>query len=122
MLCIRSKGSVRFKFYFAFSRFMNLLFICNQNKHRSKTAEELFRGRFHTKSAGLYNGTPITVELLSWADVLVVMDDAQRKELVHRFPKQVLQKRLVTLDVPDTYYYQQPELVELLQKKADLLV
>ena len=101
---------------------MNILFICNQNKHRSKTAEELFKGKFNTKSAGLYNGNPVTVELLLWADVLVVMDELQRKELVRRFPKQTLQKKLITLDVPDTYYYQQPELITLLRGKEELLV
>ncbi len=33
---------------------MKVLFICNQNENRSKTAEELFKGKFETTSAGLY--------------------------------------------------------------------
>jgi len=39
---------------------MKLLFICNQNLNRSKTAEELFKGKYNTKSAGLYNEKPLT--------------------------------------------------------------
>ena len=31
---------------------MKVLFICNQNENRSKTAEELFKNRYKTKSAG----------------------------------------------------------------------
>ena len=37
---------------------MNVLFICNQN--RSKTAEEIFRNKFKTKSAGLFNEKPVS--------------------------------------------------------------
>ena len=39
---------------------MKVLFVCNQNENRSKTSEELFKGRFQTKSAGLYNEKPVT--------------------------------------------------------------
>ena len=46
---------------------MKLLFICSQNLHRSPTAEEVFRGRFETRSAGLYNEAPVTAEQLEWA-------------------------------------------------------
>jgi len=52
---------------------MNILFICNQNQNRSKTAEELFKDRFNTRSAGLYNEKPVTEKQISWADVIIVM-------------------------------------------------
>ena len=100
---------------------MKVLFICNQNKHRSKTAEEVFRARFDTKSAGLYNDRPVSDKELSWADVIAVMEEEQRIELAKRFPKQVFLKKVVSLNVPDTYSYNQPELIELLKQKADLL-
>ncbi|MDO8642375.1 MAG: phosphotyrosine protein phosphatase [Candidatus Woesearchaeota archaeon] len=94
---------------------MKLLFICNQNKHRSKTAEKLFKGTFETKSAGLYNEKPVTAQQLRWADVVVVMEDAQRTELSKRFPQEYLKKRIVSLDIPDVYSYNQPRLIALLQ-------
>ena len=94
---------------------MKLLFICNQNQNRSKTAEELFRGRFETKSAGLYNETPVSEKELAWADLVLVMEDFQRAEIAKRFPKQYLQKRILSLRVPDEFHYNQPELIELLK-------
>lgn len=96
---------------------MKVLFICNQNQHRSKTAEELFRGSFETKSAGLYNERPVTKEQLEWADLIVVMEDEQRAEISKRFPKLYMKKRIVSLGVPDTYSYGQAELKNLLKEK-----
>jgi len=96
---------------------MKLLFICNQNKHRSKTAELLFKKEFKTKSAGLYNEKPVTESQLKWADMIIVMEDIQRTELAKRFPKLYLQKRILSLNIPDIYSFNQPELIELLNKK-----
>ena len=101
---------------------MKVLFICNQNKHRSKTAEELFKDTFETKSAGLYNEMPVTEKQLEWADVIVVMEDAQRTEISKRFPKQYVKKKILSLDIPDVYGYQQKELVQALKSKMDSVV
>ena len=96
---------------------MKVLFICNQNQNRSKTAEELFKDKFKTKSAGLYNEKPVTEKQISWADVIVVMEDSQRSEIAKRFPKLYMQKRILSLDIPDVYNYNQPELVNTLKSK-----
>ena len=96
---------------------MNVLFICNQNENRSKTAEDLFKGKFKTKSAGLYNEKPLTEKQLSWANLVVVMEDGQRTEISRRFPKLYMQKKILSLNIPDTYYYKQPELVSALKSK-----
>lgn len=101
---------------------MKVLFICNQNQNRSKTAEELFHSRFETKSAGLYNEHPVTQEQLEWADVIVVMEDEQRAELGRRFPRYYLQKKIVSLQIPDLYRYNQPELRTELRKKVQHLL
>ena len=100
---------------------MKVLFICNQNENRSKTAENLFKGKFETKSAGLYNEKPVTGKQLSWADVVVVMEDAQRAELANRFPRQYMQKKIISLDIPDIYRYNQPELVNALKSRMSEL-
>lgn len=98
---------------------MKLLFICNQNKHRSKTAELLFKKEDETKSAGLYTEKPVTASQLQWADVIIVMDDEQRKELAKRFPKLYLQKQILSLDIPDIYSFNQPELIEILKNRME---
>ena len=91
-----------------------MLFICNQNKNRSKTAEELFRSHFNTKSAGLYNQKPVTKKQLSWADVIFVMEDGQRSELAKRFPELYLQKRILSLDIADVYSHGDSHLMNVL--------
>ena len=100
---------------------MKVLFICSQNVNRSKTAEELFKDRFETRSAGLDNLYPLTEEELGWADTVIVMEDEQMSEIERRFPKQYMQKRIVSLGIPDIYRYQQPELIEVLEAKMDKL-
>ncbi|MEK6809167.1 MAG: phosphotyrosine protein phosphatase [Nanoarchaeota archaeon] len=98
---------------------MNALFICNQNKHRSKTAELLFQGRFNVKSAGLHGGKLVTKTELEWADIVFVMEEEQRHEVAKRFPAEYLHKRILNLDIPDIYTFNQPRLAKLLQHKID---
>jgi len=50
---------------------MKVLFICNQNQNRSKTAEKIFEDRFKTKSAGLYNEKPVSKKEIEWADKII---------------------------------------------------
>ena len=101
---------------------MKVLFICNQNQNRSKTAEDIFKERFQTKSAGIYNGKPVTEKQLSWADLVVVMEDIQRSEIAKRFPEKYMQKRVLSLNIPDIYHYNQPELIDLLKSKINELI
>ncbi|MBI5881226.1 phosphotyrosine protein phosphatase [archaeon] len=96
---------------------MRVLFICNQNRHRSLTAEKLFKGEFETASAGLFNEHPVNEAQLEWADIIVVMEEFQRSELAKRFPGSYLKKRIVSLDIPDQFSYDQPELKDLLRER-----
>jgi predicted protein tyrosine phosphatase len=96
---------------------MNVLFVCNQNENRSKTAKELFKGRFNTKSAGLYSLKPLSEKEISWANLVVVMEEIQREEIAKRFPKQYMQKQIVSLDIQDVHHYNQPELINILKSK-----
>lgn len=101
---------------------LKLLFICNQNKNRSKTAEEMLKTKFETKSAGLFNEKPVQEKTIAWADAVIVMEDAQRKELAKRFPKQYMQKKILTLNIPDVFSYNQETLKEIINKKVKHLV
>lgn len=100
---------------------MKVIFICNQNENRSKTAEELFKDRFQTRSAGLYNEKPVTEEELEWADKIIVMEEEQRKELGKRFPSAYMKKQILSLDIPDIYLYNQPELKSILESRLSNL-
>ena len=100
---------------------MKVLFVCNQNQDRSKTAKELFKGRFQTQSAGLYTEKPLSKKELSWADTVIVMESKQRGEIAKRFPRLYMQKRILSLDIPDVYHYNQPELISTLKSKVKKL-
>jgi predicted protein tyrosine phosphatase len=99
---------------------MNILFICNQGLHRSRTAAELFSRHFATAYAGIY-ANPVTNEQMRWADLVVVMEEGQRRALAEEFPSEFLKKRIITMDIPDIYRYRQPELIEELRAKASLI-
>lgn len=102
---------------------MKVLFICNQNQNRSKTAEEIFSKKFETRSAGLFNENPVTKKQLEWADLIVVMEDFQRTELAKRFPEQYIKKQIISLNIPDVYSYNNPELMRVLRSKvSDLAI
>jgi predicted protein tyrosine phosphatase len=92
------------------------LFVCNQGKNRSKTAAKLFGG----KSTSLYNEINlITAEQLEEAEIIYVFEERQRTEISRKFPKQYMEKKIINLDIPDIYKYDQPELIEVLKGKYD---
>jgi predicted protein tyrosine phosphatase len=94
-----------------------LLFICGQNINRSKTAEHIFANEFQTRSAGLYNEYPVEEKHLAWADIVIVMDEMQRSEIQRRFPRVSEEKKIINIEVPDNFIYNQPELVRILKSR-----
>lgn len=100
-----------------------ILFVCTINRMRSATAEKIFADdeRFEVKSAGTsYNAsTPLTKELLDWADAIVVMEKYHRNKIRKRFPGIYGSKRIVCLYIPDEYEYMQAELIAILKDKLD---
>tara|TARA_Y100000310_G_scaffold310646_1_gene356099 strand:- start:921 stop:1193 length:273 start_codon:yes stop_codon:yes gene_type:complete len=82
-------------------------------------AADLFKSKFNTKSAGLYARKPLTKEEVSWADTLIVMEDEQRSEIAKRFPKAYMQKRILSLEIPDIYNYGDPKLAKELKTKLN---
>jgi predicted protein tyrosine phosphatase len=67
----------------------NVLFVCSQNRLRSPTAEQVFSGRsdIEVASAGTNHDAdnPLTDELVSWADIIFVMEKAHRAKLQQNF-------------------------------------
>ncbi|UBB24620.1 low molecular weight protein tyrosine phosphatase family protein [Pseudoxanthomonas japonensis] len=99
-----------------------VLFICSQNRLRSPTAEQVFADwpGVETASAGLNNDAenPLTPELLTWAELVFVMERAHRNKLSSRFRAHLGRQRIVCLDIPDEYDYMDPELIALLRAKV----
>jgi len=101
---------------------MKLLFVCSQNRFRSPTAETVFSTYpgVEAKSAGTNRDadTPISEDLIEWADVVLVMEKSHRNKLTRKFKSAFRTKRLVVLDIPDEYEYMDMELVRILQAKV----
>jgi len=99
-----------------------ILFICSQNRLRSPTAEQVFSSRpgLEVASAGLNNDaeSPVTPELLEWADLVFVMEKAHRNKLSKKFRANLSGKRVICLDIPDEFEFMDPILVMLLNAKV----
>ena len=100
----------------------NALFLCSRNKLRSPTAEQVFSTwpGVETDSAGLSADAevPLSPEQIDWADIIFVMEKAQRTKLSRAFRRHLKGKRVVCLDIPDDYAFMDPELVRLLEARA----
>lgn len=103
-----------------------VLFICSQNRLRSPTAEQVFSTRpdLECSSAGLNHDAenPLTPELVSWADIIFVMERAHRNKLTAKFKPQLGRARVICLDIPDNYDFMEPALVKLLKVKVGRLL
>ncbi|WP_375381665.1 low molecular weight protein tyrosine phosphatase family protein [uncultured Sphingomonas sp.] len=98
-----------------------VLFVCSQNRLRSPTAEQVFAHRrdLEVASAGTNMGadTPLSGELVEWADVIVVMEKQHRAKVRQRFRRWLNGKPIICLDIPDDYAFMDPALVGLLQTR-----
>jgi predicted protein tyrosine phosphatase len=101
---------------------MNLLFVCSENRLRSPTAERVFSEYACVKAIGAGTNadasTPVSGDLIEWADIVLVMEKSHRNKVAKKFRDQLKGKRLVVLDIPDQFEYMQPELVNLLKVRV----
>ena len=99
-----------------------ILFICSQNKLRSPTAEQVFSQTpgLDVLSAGTNNDaiTPLSTELVEWADKIFVMENMHRTKLQQRFRSALNGKNIICLGIPDNFSYMDPELIAILKKKV----
>lgn len=99
---------------------LRVLFLCNQNRLRSPTAERVFGADpgLEVRSAGVDPdaATEVTRELLEWADFVFVMEKRQRNMVRRRFPDLYQAKPIVCLYIPDHYDFMDPVLIALLRE------
>jgi predicted protein tyrosine phosphatase len=105
---------------------MKLLFLCARNHLRSPTAEVIFAGvdGVETRSAGVNPDAEQVVsgDDVEWADIILVMEPAQRKKLNRAFGKLLRDKKVVCLAIPDEFDYMEPALIELLWERVPPIV
>ncbi|WP_027062074.1 low molecular weight protein tyrosine phosphatase family protein [Mesorhizobium loti] len=99
-----------------------ILFVCSQNRLRSPTAEQVFSKRqdIEVASAGTNHDadTPLTHQLVAWADIIFVMEKAHRTKLQKKFKASLEKARVICLDIPDEYDFMDLELISLLKARV----
>ncbi|MEP7167481.1 MAG: phosphotyrosine protein phosphatase [Candidatus Woesebacteria bacterium] len=103
---------------------MNVLFICSLNKIRSLTAEEIFAKvpSLHVRSAGTAHNARqvVNTQLLTWADIIFVMERHHQEKLKQKFPTETEKKRIIVLDIPNGFEYMDSELTEMIKNSTKL--
>lgn len=102
--------------------FMRVVFICSENKIRSKTAETIFSEKegIEVKSAGTSNTAvnPVTAEIIAWADIVFCMESHHKKSICKKFKDVVSGKKIVVMGIEDVYDYMQVECIEIIKRRA----
>ena len=62
--------------------------------------------------------TPLTSDLVEWADIIFVMEAAAVPKLASKFKDSLNGQRVVCLNVPDRYEFMDPALVRLLSERV----
>ena len=103
---------------------MKILFVCSANVDRSPTAESIYSGQrgLEVKSAGTSDHavTPVSAELIQWADVILCMEKKHLKKIKKKFPDITANKIMDSLDVPDLYDYMNINLVYMIKEKTNI--
>lgn len=99
------------------------MFVCTANKMRSASAHEIYKKdeRLDVKSAGTDSkaSTPLTNDLLLWADSIIVMEKYHRNLIRKRYPEIYKSKKIVCMYIPDEYEFMEKALVEILMERFE---
>jgi predicted protein tyrosine phosphatase len=89
---------------------------------RSPTAEAVFSSYqgVEALSAGTAPDaeTPVSAELIEWADIVFTMERVHRRKLKSAFDPLLKDKRVIVLGIRDNYACMEPELIEILKRKV----
>lgn len=100
---------------------MRVLFICSRNRRRSPTAEAVFGSQpgVEVLSAGTSPDaeTPVSSDLIEWADLIFAMESVHRRRLLDRFGPLLKEKKIKVLGIPDNFEYMDSRLVSILEEK-----
>lgn len=94
-----------------------LLFVCSQNKWRSRTAEAIFKNHdeYVVRSAGTSKvaKNKISLELINWADEIYVMEKKHKEIIEKKYGRNEF--NISVLNIPDDYQFMDEELIKELK-------
>jgi predicted protein tyrosine phosphatase len=101
---------------------MRLLFVCSENRLRSPTAAAVFSEYEGVEaiSAGTNAdaSTPVSGDLIEWADAILVMEKSHRNKIAKKFREQLKDKKLGVLEIPDHFDFMDPLLIKILKNRV----
>lgn len=103
-------------------KFKRVWWVCSAGLLRSPTAAFVLSQEpynFNTRAAGLtkeFALVPVDEVLIHWADEIVCMSNEQAEQLADMAEEG---KRIVSLNIADSYRYRDPELINLIRSKYD---
>jgi len=100
---------------------VKVLFVCSANVSRSRTAEDMFKGRegLEVKSAGTRwtARNRVNEEMIDWADKIFAMEKDHKDYILEKNPE--AENKIVVLDIPDVYGRRDPQLMEVILMKIE---
>ena len=100
----------------------HILFVCSKNQWRSPTAEQIWRkhSALAVRSGGTSSNARHTVSMddVRWAHVIFVMEEKHKVQIMTKFRRELVNKPIHVLDIPDEYKFMDPELIELLHQSV----
>ena len=101
---------------------MHILFVCSENRLRSPTAAAVFSEYEGVEaiSAGTNTDceTPVSGDLIEWADVVLVMENSHRNKIAKKFRHLLKEKKLAVLNIPDDFDFMDPVLIRILKNRV----
>ncbi|WP_335926095.1 protein tyrosine phosphatase [Paenibacillus agilis] len=103
-------------------KIIKLLFVCSKNKWRSLTEETVFSdlNEFDVRSAGTEDGARIKVTggHVGWADIIFVMEKKHIRRISDKYNEELINNKLICLDIPDEFTYMDEKLIETLKSRG----
>ena len=101
-----------------------MLFICTANHDRSPTAEIMYQRHLglEAKSTGIFKPEKKIRECLSWADVVVVMEDVHETYIREHFTQELADKPVFVLGIEDRYRFMEDELTGLIEERMEAVL
>ncbi len=102
---------------------VHLLFVCSRNQWRSPTGEKVYANRpgVHARSAGTSAKARrrVTAADITWADIILAMEDKHRQRLLAAFPGLMKRKEMHVLGIEDDYRFMDDDLVRTIEAAVD---
>ena len=104
---------------------IRILVVCSRNKKRSLTAEKMYIHdiRALVRSVGTSPSAKrkITQADITWADVILCMENKHQHMIETQFKSKTLPK-IIVLDIEDEYEYMSADLVQMLKNEIEEII